>query len=221
MQEDAMKIIVVGCGRIGSGLAEFLSQKGHTVTVVDSDAAAFKRLDPGFKGKTVEGIGFDRDILLKAKIDKADALAAVTASDESNAVIAQLAREAYHVPKVVARMYDRHKADIYRKLGIQTISSTTWGIKRAADLLCYSPFNAVLSLGAGDVDVVEIEIPPMMDGQKARDLMVAGEINLIAISRGGKTYIPTLGTQLEKGDLAFLAVATASADRLKRLLGME
>jgi trk system potassium uptake protein TrkA len=216
-----MRIVIVGCGRIGSGLAQALDRAGHEIYVIDSNPAAFQRLNPAFKGKTVEGIGFDRDVLLKARIDRADAVAAVTSSDESNAVIAQLAREAYRVPKVIARMYDRQKAEIYRRLGVLTLSSTTWGIRRAIDLINYSPLNAVLSLGSGEVDLVEIEVPMLLVGRQAREMMVSGEINVAAIVRGNKTFVPTMGTTLEKGDLVYLAVATASTGCLKRLLGME
>ncbi len=216
-----MRIVIVGCGRIGSGLAQALDKAGHEVSVIDSNPAAFQRLNPAFKGKTVEGVGFDRDILLKARIDRADAVAAVTSSDESNAVIAQLAREAYRVPKVIARMYDRQKAEIYRRLGVLTLSSTTWGIRRAMDLINYSPLNAILSLGSGEVDLVEIEVPMLLVGRQTRELMVSGEVNVAAIVRGNKTFVPTMGTTFEKGDLVYLSVATASTGRLKRLLGME
>ena len=216
-----MKVVIVGCGRIGSGLAQALDRAGHEVYVIDSNPAAFSKLNPAFTGKKIEGIGFDRDVLLKARIDRADAVAAVTSSDESNAVIAQLARDAYRVPKVVARMYDRQKADIYRRLGVLTLSSTAWGIRRAIDLINYSPLNTVLSLGSGDVDLVEIEVPALLIGRQARELMLAGEATIAAIVRGNKTFIPTLGTTFEKGDLVYLSVATESTGRLKRLLGME
>ena len=216
-----MKIIIVGCGRIGSGLAQALDKAGHEVYVIDSNPATFSNLNPAFKGKTIEGIGFDRDVLLKARIDRADAVAAVTSSDESNAVIAQLAREAYRVPKVVARMYDRQKAEIYRRLGVLTLSSTAWGIRRAMDLINYSPLNTVANLGSGDVDLVEIEVPSLLIGRQARELMLSGEVIVAAVVRGNKTFIPTMGTTFEKDDLIYLAVATASTGRLKRLLGME
>ena len=216
-----MKIIIVGCGRIGSGLAQALDKAGHEIYVIDSNPAAFANLNPAFKGKTIEGIGFDRDVLLKARIDRADAVAAVTSSDESNAVIAQLARDAYRVPKVVARMYDRQKAEIYRRLGVLTLSSTTWGIRRAMDLINYSPLNTVLSLGSGDVDLVEIEVPALLIGRQVRELMLSGEAIVSAIDRGNKTFIPTMGTTFEKGDLVYLSVATASIGSLKRLLGLE
>ena len=216
-----MKIIIVGCGRIGSGLAQALDKAGHEVYVIDSNPAAFGKLNPAFTGKKIEGIGFDRDVLLKARIDRADAVAAVTSSDESNAVIAQLARDAYRVPKVVARMYDRQKAEIYRRLGVLTLSSTAWGIRRAMDLINYSPLNTVLSLGSGDVDLMEIEVPALLIGRQAREMTVSGEVNLAAVVRGNKTFVPTMGTTFEKGDLVYLSVATESTGRLKRLLGME
>ncbi|HKZ70108.1 MAG TPA: TrkA family potassium uptake protein, partial [Anaerolineales bacterium] len=133
-----MKFIVVGCGRWGAGLAQTLSQRGHAVTIVDQDPSAFGRLGPNFKGKTITGIGFDREVLREAGIERADGLAAVTVSDEANVVTARLAQQVFHVPKVVARLYDPHKAEIYRRLGLQTISTVTWGIHRIAELLCYS-----------------------------------------------------------------------------------
>lgn len=214
-----MRIIVVGCGRMGSGLALALSKAGHMVTVIDSSASAFERLDPAFKGKTVEGVGFDREVLQRAQIERTDALAAFTTSDESNAVIARMAREIYHVPKVVARLYDRERAEIYRRLGVQTISSTTWGIKRAADLLLYSPLNTILSLGQGDVDIVEIEAPAMLVGHKVADLTVVAEISVAAIERDNRTIVPTLGTEIRRNDKLYIVVAVASASRLKKLLG--
>ena len=216
-----MKIIVVGCGRNGSGLAAALSKGGHSVTVIDSDAAAFGQLGKDFKGKTVQGVGFDRDILQKAEIDRADALAAFTASDESNAVIARIAREIYHVPKVVARLYDRRKAEIYKRLGIQTLSSTTWGIKRAVDILSYSPLDSVFTFGNGDVELVRIEVPSMIAGRRVGDLTVSGDIHVVAIERGNRTILPTAGTAFQRGDLLYIAVAIAAGRQLKKLLGLN
>ena len=215
-----MRMIIVGCGRNGSGLALTLCRMGHAVTVIDSNPAAFRALGPSFRGETVEGIGFDREVLLKAKIDRTDALAAFTSSDESNAVIARIAREIYHVPKVVARLYDQGKAEIYRRLGIQTLSSLTWRIKRATDLLCYSPLNTVFSMANGDVEIVEIEVPPLMTGHKVSELTVPGEIHMVSILRENKTILPTMGTVLQKDDLLYIAVVVASSGRLKRIFGL-
>ncbi len=215
-----MKIIIIGCGRMGAGLARTLSLQGHEVTVVDSDPAAFERLGPAFKGQTVVGVGFDREVLLRAGIQRADGLAAVTVSDEANVVAARLTSQVFRVPRVVARLYDPRKAEIYRRLGLQTIAPITWGIHQIADLLCYSPLETVLSLGSGNVDLVEVEIPPLLIGRTVNELTIPGEVHVVAISRGDKTFLPTLGTVFQQGDRLHLAVLVASADRLKALLGL-
>jgi trk system potassium uptake protein TrkA len=212
-------MIVIGCGRMGGGLAQTLAQRSHVVTVVDSDPTAFERLGPAFNGQTVAGVGFDRDVLLQAGITRADGLAALTASDEANVVAARLARQVFHVPRVVARLYDPRKAEIYRRLGILTISTTSWGIQRIAELLCYSDLDVILSL-SGEVDVVQLSVPPLLVGRTAQALIVPGEVNLIAIERGAKTLLPTPGTTFQEGDVVYLAVLAASADRLKAMLGL-
>ncbi len=216
-----MKIIIVGCGRIGSGLAETLNRGGHAVTVIDSDAAAFGRLGQAFRGEKVEGIGFDREVLTRAGIERADALAAFTASDEANAVIARMAKLKFRVPSVVARLYDPGKADIYRRLGVQTISSTNLGIQRAVELLCYTPFNTVYTLGDGEVNLVQIEVPALMVGRKVNDMTVLGEFHVISITRSNRTFLPTMGTTFEKDDMIYLAVTTTSSGRFKRMLGFD
>jgi len=170
-----MKIIIVGCGRHGSGLARSLSRIGHGITVIDRASSAFKLLDPSFKGKTIAGEGFDLDILLEAGIERADALAAVTDSDETNAVIARVARQVFRVPKVIARLYDVRKAEIYNRLGLQTIDPTAWGINRVVDLLLYSPLGTVLSLGSGDIELVEMEVPILLVGRKVKELSIPEE----------------------------------------------
>lgn len=214
-----MRIIIIGCGRVGSGLAGVLLQRGHAVTVVDIDPASFERLGPAFPGKTVAGVGFDRDVLLGAGIERADGLAAVTGSDEANVVVARLARQAFAVPRVVARIYDPRKATVYERLGLPTIAPVTWGIHRIAEVLCYSWLDAIHSLGSGEVDLVETEIPALLVGRTANELTVPGEIHVAAISRGGRTFLPTLGAVFQRGDLVHLLVLSASADRLKALLG--
>jgi trk system potassium uptake protein len=212
-----MRMIIIGCGRMGAGLAQALAQRGHTVTVVDNDPTAFEVLGPAFNGKTVAGVGFDRDILLQAGIERADGLAAVTASDEANVVAARLARQVFRVPRVVARLYDPRKAEIYRRLGILTISTTTWGIQRIAQLLCYSDLDVVMSLSSA-VDLVQVNVPPLLIGRSTQALTVPGEVHLVAIDRAGKTLLPTPETAFQEGDLLYMAVLAESADRLKALL---
>lgn len=215
-----MRIIIIGCGRMGVGLAQTLGLRGHATTVVDKDPTAFEQLGPSFKGQTVVGVGFDRDVLLRAGIEQADGLAAVTASDEANVVIARLASQVFRVPRVVARLYDPRKAEIYRRLGLQTIVPITWGINRMAELLCYSQLDAILSLGSGEVDIVEVEVPPMLAGRTVHDLTIPTEVQVTAIRRGGTTFLPTQDTVFQEEDRIYLAILAASADRLKALLGL-
>lgn len=214
-----MKIIIIGCGRMGAGIAEAVAQRGHCVTVVDHDPAAFERLGPNFRGETVTGPGCDREALLAAGIEKADGLAAVTASDEVNIVAARVARQVFRVPKVVARLLDPRKAEVYRRLGLQTISQVTWGVNRIVELLCYSRLDTIAGIGSGEVELVEAEIPDLLVGRSVNELTIPGEVHVIAVTRKGKTFLPTLGTEFHDGDMVHLALLAGSAERLKVILG--
>ena len=216
-----MKFIIVGCGRMGSGLARALIQRGHGVTAVDNDPAALARLGKAFAGATVVGIGFDRDVLLQAGIERADGLAAVSSSDEANVVIARLASQVFRVPRVVARLYDPSRAEIYRRLGVQTITPVLWGINRVADLLCYSQLHAVMSLGSGEVDIVEVALPPLLIGRSISTVTIAGAAHVVAISRRGRTFLPLADVVFQEGDVMHLAVVGTSIDRLAELLGLQ
>ena len=214
-----MKSIIIGCGRVGAGLAQSLCQRSQSVTVVDQEATAFERLGTGFTGQTIVGTGFDRDVLLHAGIERADGLAAVTGYDETNVVLARLARQMFRVPRVIARLHDPRHAEVYQRLGIQTITPLIWGIQRLAELLCYAQLNTTLSLGSGEVDIVEVELPYLLVGRTVNELTLVGEIQVAAISREGHTFLPTLGTVLREGDLVHLVVLATSATRLTALLG--
>lgn len=215
-----MKVIIVGLGRMGTGLSLNLTKKGHQVTVVDTDPDAFETLGKSFTGTKVLGFGFDRDILKKANIDKVDAVVACTESDEINAVIARVAKNVYRVPHVIARLYDSRKAEIYRRLGIQTISTTTWGIERASEMLTYNQLDSVYEMGNGKINLVRIEVPPLMVGHTVKEITVVGEINVVAIIRSNKSFIPTLGTILEAEDIMYLAVNYTATDKLKSMLDL-
>jgi trk system potassium uptake protein len=215
-----MKIMIIGCGRVGAGLAKTLISHGHSVAIVDKDPLAFEKLGDNFKGQMVTGVGFDREVLLKMGIERADGLAAVTTNDEVNIVTARIAKDIYRVPRVVARLYDIRQAEIYRRLGLHTIAPTEWGIHRIADLLLYSPLEAVFGIGSGDVELVETDVPHLMVGKVVRDLTVTGEIHVVSITRGNKTFLPTLGTILRQDDLLHLAVLTSSTRRLREILDL-
>src|SRR6266540_275023 len=130
-----MRVVIVGCGRVGAGLATSLADASDRVTVIDKDPKAFERLGEDFAGQTVEGIGFDRDVLELAGIASADALVAVTSGDNSNVVAARVARDAYRVPRVIARIHDPRRAAIYEELGVVTVSSVAWALRKVVDYL--------------------------------------------------------------------------------------
>jgi trk system potassium uptake protein TrkA len=214
-----MNLIIIGCGRVGAGLAKTLIGRGQSLTIVDKDSLAFEKLGDHFKGKTVLGIGFDREVLLKAGIERADGVAAVTASDEVNVVACRIARDLFHVPRVVARLYDDRQAEIYKRLGLQTIAPTSWGVNRIADLLLYSPLETVFTIGSGEVELLITEAPQILIGKTVRDLTVLGEIHVVSITRANKTFLPTSGTVFQEDDLLHFAVLTTSTSRFKELLG--
>jgi trk system potassium uptake protein TrkA len=131
-----------------------------------------------------------------------------------------VARQIFRVPRVVARLYDPRKAEIYRRLGLQTINPATWGVNRLAELLCYSHLDPIMSLGSGEVELVEIEIPPLLVGRMVNELTLPGEIQVVAVSRDSRTFLPTRGTVFQAGDLVHLVILTTSTDRFKTLLGL-
>ena len=215
-----MKFIVIGCGRWGTILARTLVERGHEVSVVDVDPAAFDRLGDGVVVERVVGSGLDRDVMLRAGVERASGLAAVTYSDEINVTIARAAREVFRVPRVIARLYDPQKAQIYRRLGVDTISTVDWGVQRLAALLAYEDLDVSVSIGNGGIDLVEAEVPSLLVGRSVAETMIPGEAHVVALSRAGRTFLPTQGTLLESGDRLHLAVVPSSAERLRRLLGI-
>jgi trk system potassium uptake protein TrkA len=120
-----VKVIILGCGRVGSTLALQMDKAGHKVSVIDNNSDAFQRLDPSFNGERVQGNGVDEDVLRRAGIETADAFAAVTNGDNRNIMASQIAKEIFHVKRVVCRIYDPIREATYRKLGIETICPTT------------------------------------------------------------------------------------------------
>src|SRR4030067_1027979 len=177
-----MKVIIMGCGRVGVQLAWLLVEEGHQVSVIDYDANALNRLGPSFKGQRITGVGFDRDVLIKAGIEHADAFAAASSSDNANIVAARIAHNIFHVPRVVARLFDPRRAEIYRRLGMLTISSTTRGAERIRELLTSAELDPILSFGSGEVSLLNIEVPPQLIGRMVKDLSVPTEIIVVAIT---------------------------------------
>lgn len=215
-----MKIIIMGCGRVGEQTAKLLISEGHQVTIIDQDENALERLGDDFKGRKVTGVGFDRHILISAGIDQADAFAATSSSDNANIVAARIARNVFHVPHVIARLYDPRRAEIYRRLGLETISSTTWGAERICQLIIHTELDPVFSFGSGEVNLVAMEVPPQLVGRQVRDMNVPGEVTVVVITRRGKAFIPLSGTDFREDDLLHLAISSGAMNRVESLLGM-
>jgi len=216
-----MKIIVMGYGRIGSQVSQLLVEHGHEVTVIDHDADADQRLDPNFKGRMIKGLGFDRNVLLQAGIEQAEAFIAASHSDNTNIVAARIARNIFHVPRVVARLFDPRQAEIYQRLGLTTISSTNWGAVRIFQVLTHSELDVWDTFGRGEVSVVRLEAPPQLIGHRVDQLNVPGEVLVISLTRNEEAFIPIAGTVFQEGDLVNLAVLSSSMERLEEMLGME
>lgn len=213
-----MKVIIGGCGRVGSLLASRFEAEGHEVVVIDKDPASFKRLGKKFRGATIRGIVFDKDVLDRAGAARSDAFVAVTSGDNSNVVAAKVARDLYHVPKVVARIFDPRRAEIYRRLGIPTVSSVSWATNEIVSLVVHPSLSRDVSLGDGEVSLVRIAMAPRLAGRTIEDLQVTGEILPVAIVRGGRSFIPASGEQFVAGDILEVAVVSSSMDLFKRLI---
>lgn len=213
-----MHAIIVGCGRVGVMLAHLLEHDGHQVTVIDKTPAAFRNLGSGFRGRTVTGIGFDRDVLRDAGIERADAFAAVTSGDNSNFVAASVARDTFRVPIVVARIYDPQREQIYRRLGIRTISSTAWGAHKIKRLLLNSDLHGTQELGNGEVQVMEARVSGLIAGRSVRDVVYSGSVNVFAVVREGRAFVPTPSVVLQEGDVIHMSVADDAVDKIEALM---
>lgn len=216
-----MRALVLGCGRVGAGVARELATRRAEVTAVDVEPAALDRLGEGYSGRTVLGSCLDEQVLRDAGITTADAVAVVTGDDAVNAVVALVARRRFRVPTVVARLDDPRSAAIHQRLGIRALAPVTWGIQRIADLVVGASVAPTASLGVGGVEVMEVRIPAAFDGHTAAELQVHGEIDVIAVTRHGQTVLATPATRFVSGDLAHLAVTVASRGRLDALLGQR
>jgi trk system potassium uptake protein len=213
-----VKVIIGGCGRVGSLLATRLEAQGHEIVVIDKDPSAVNRLSAHFKGTLIRGMVFDKDVLDEAGADRADAFVAVTSGDNSNVVAATVARNIYRIPKVVARIFDPRRAEIYRKLGIPTVASVSWATNEITSLIMHPSLSRDVTLGDGSINLVRIAMAPRLAGRTVEDLQVPGEIMPVAIVRGGRSFIPATGEQFAEGDILEVAVASSAMDLFKRLI---
>lgn len=213
-----MKVIVVGCGRVGSELAYRLFEKGHKVSVIDTELGAFENLDSRFRGRTIEGEALNQDVLNRAGIDQADGIAVVTSSDTLNAVVAQIARSVYQVPNVVVRNYDPNWRKLHEVFGLQVVSTSSWGAGRIEELLYHQELRTVFSAGNGEVEVYEFSVPQTWHGHKLGELINSEECTPVAITRSGKAVLPDCDSIVETGDAVLVSATFNGIRKLREML---
>lgn len=213
-----MNVIVVGCGRVGAELAYRLFKKGHQVTVVDPVAAAFENLPPDFRGRTVQGEALNQDVLVRAGIEQAEGLAAVTNSDPLNAVVARVANMVYHLTNVVVRNYDPRWRPLLEAIGLQVVSSSSWGAQRIEELLYHSEVRTVFSAGNGEVGIYEFKVPQTWHGRLLQGLLPEGQCLAVAVTRAGRAMLPSAITHVQAGDLVLLSATLEGVEALRQRL---
>ena len=214
-----MRFVVLGCGRVGSQLASSLFVEGHEVAIIDKNPAAFSRLSRAFKGKTVAGIGFDRDVLIEAGIEHADGFASVTNGDNSNIISALIAKRVFLVPRVITRIFDPLRASIYKQFGIPTISSTIWGANEIKCHLLHQDVKSAMTFGSGEAELLQLEVSDRLAGRTAGELAVPAEIRVACVVRLGRAIVPSAATIFEKGDLIYVCVLNTALERFRELTG--
>lgn len=206
-----MRVVVMGCGRVGASVADGLSRIGHDVAVIDRDGSAFHRLSPQFAGERVLGVGFDREVLLRAGIEAADAFAAVSSGDNSNIISARLARDIFGVQRVVARIYDAKRAAVYERLGIPTIATVPWTTDRLLNALTRETETTKWRDPTGTVVVAEVLLHEDWVGHRITDLEEATGARAAFVIRFGTGILPEPKTVIQAGDQVYVAAISGRA----------
>ena len=210
-------IVILGCGRVGSLLAQRLDEAGHSVAIVDQDAGSFRRLSPEFGGLTVKGVGFDRETLESAGIERAHAFAAVSSGDNTNILAARVARETYGVGRVVARIYDPRRAEIYERLGIPTVATVAWTSSQIMRRLLPLGSDELFRDSSGNVAMGEITVGTPWIGHRASALESASGARISFISRYGEPVIPTADSVIQEGDHVYATYRVADVELVERV----
>ena len=216
---DAVHIVIMGCGRVGSMLARSLEKRGHTVAVIDLEPDSFRRLGPDFSGKTVKGVGFDREVLLEAGITDADGFAAVSSGDNSNILSARVVRETFAVDNVVARIYDPGRAEVYERLGIPTVATVRWTSDQMLRRLLPAGSEPQWRDPSGSVRLMEVHVDRSWVGRTIEQIEAATGARVPFLFRLGAGMVPKSSTVFQDGDLVYAAVADAQLAEVEATLG--
>jgi trk system potassium uptake protein len=212
-------VVIMGCGRVGSSLARALVRIGHEVAVIDRDQSAFRRLGADFPGERVLGVGFDRDVLTRAGIERAGAFAAVSSGDNSNIISARVAREMFGVERVVARIYDAKRAAVYERLGIPTIATVPWTTDRFLHTLIGDAGTTTWRDPTGTVAVAQLTLHEDWYGRTVRDLERTVGARVAFIIRFGQGVLPESKTVVQADDIIYVAATSGSVGEAVALAG--
>ena len=204
----------MGCGRVGSTLAHILEDRGNTVAVIDQDPEAFRRLRPSFKGDRVTGMGFDRDVLARAGIERADGFAAVSSGDNSNIIAARVARETFGVAQVAARIYDPRRAEVYERLGIPTVATVRWTADQMLRKLLPGGADPLWRDATGKLVLTQVSVSPKWIGEPVKLAEAAAGARVAYIDRLGEAIVPQPGTVLQEGDVVHVIAKESELDRV-------
>ena len=209
-----MHIVIMGCGRVGSTIAHILEDHGQSVAVIDQDPDAFRKLSAGFKGTKITGIGFDREVLIEAGIEHADAFAAVSSGDNSNVIAARVVRESFGVDRVVARIYDPRRAEVYQRLGIPTVGTVRWTADQMLRKLLPEGAQPLWRDPTGTIVLAEVAYADHWLGEKVSALEDAARSRVAFISRLGEAMLPGPGTVLQEGDVLHVMAEDRELERI-------
>jgi trk system potassium uptake protein len=204
-------VVIMGCGRVGSTLARSLEERNHTVSVIDSEPDAFRRLGPEFNGDKVTGFGFDQAVLEKAGIRRAEAFAAVSSGDNSNIIAARVARETFGIDQVVARIYDPGRAEVYQRLGITTVATVKWTADQILRRLLPAGAEPDFRDPSGTIRVDHMPVPEVWIGQRTIHFQEQTKCRIAWIDRLGEGMLPTRETIIQEGDLVHLVIREENA----------
>ena len=210
-----MHIVIMGCGRVGSTIAHILQDQDHSVAVIDQDPDAFRKLHAGFKGSKITGVGFDRDVLIEAGIERAEAFAAVSSGDNSNVIAARVVRESFGISRVVARIYDPRRAEVYQRLGIPTVATVRWTADQMLRKLLPEGAEPLWRDPTGAIVLAEVAYSGHWLGEKVTALEDAARVRIAFISRLGEAMIPGPSTVLQEGDAAHVITEDRDLERIE------
>ncbi|HSE07225.1 MAG TPA: TrkA family potassium uptake protein [Nocardioidaceae bacterium] len=209
-----MHVVIMGCGRVGSTLARSLEDREHTVAVIDSNPDAFRRLGPSFNGTKVTGIGFDQDVLDRAGIEKAGAFAAVSSGDNSNIIAARVARETFGIQQVVARIYDPGRAEVYQRLGIDTVATVKWTADQVLRRILPAGAEPDFRDPSGTIRLDQFRVTEAWIGQRTVDLQLQTGSRIAWIDRLGEGMLPTRETVIQESDVLHIVMREENAGRV-------